>query len=549
MPTMTASDLVKRAKQVRENQSVWHQHWDDLARVMIPRLLGFSEQQVAGASRVDELFDGTPMRAARGLANAIAAMLRPDGEKWFFVKAEDDALNDDDEARVWLEDATERLRTALENPKARFRDTMGASDLALVVFGTGPYFIGESKNLSHLQFQNIHLKDAGIDWDEEADAYAFYRFRRYTARQAEERFGFANLGQATIDKLKANKVDERCEYIHAVLPRRDRMVKGVFSKNMPYASYWIEEESKHIVAEGGFHEFPFIIPRMETAPNEDYGRSPGMIALPDANTLQAMGETLLVAGQKAAEPPIMMPNDGSSQGANMFPGGITYYDVSIAKALGRNPIFPLEMGSKIPLTRDMQQDVREGVWASFFRNILNLPVSGPQMTAEEIRARKEEILREVGPMFGRLESNDTAPMIERSFSVMLRAKAFAPIPLVLANQNVKFEYESPVKRIRKQIEAAMARAWVADAIEISTATGRPDALDRVNIDEYLKVGHEAGKLPEKLMNDDDTVAAIRDQRAQQTEAANRMAMTREGVDIAKTGAEAMKSAGLVDEAA
>src|SRR3990167_6286638 len=118
----TAEDLIKRAKDVRGLQSEWHQHWDDLARVMIPRLLGFSEQTIAGASRMDEIFDGTPMRAARGLANAIAAMLRPEGEKWVTIKVEEEELNDDDEARAWLEDTNERFRNALDNPKARMRD-------------------------------------------------------------------------------------------------------------------------------------------------------------------------------------------------------------------------------------------------------------------------------------------------------------------------------------------------------------------------------------------------------------------------------------------
>ena len=130
MATRTAEDFVKRAREVRGKQAVWHSLWDDLARVMIPRLLGFSETVVPGESRQDEIFDGTPMLAARGFANAIAAMLRPEGQKWAAVKAEDPSLNVDEEARAWLEDSTGRLHAAFDNPKARMREVTGACDLS-----------------------------------------------------------------------------------------------------------------------------------------------------------------------------------------------------------------------------------------------------------------------------------------------------------------------------------------------------------------------------------------------------------------------------------
>ena len=89
--------------------------------------------------------------------------------------------------------------------------------------------------------------------------------------------------------------------------------------------------------------------------------------------------------------------------------------------------------------------------------------------------------------------------------------------------------------------------WMAEAIAIAPV--KPEILDIVNLDEYMRFQHDAAKIPEKLMNDDDAVAAIREQRAAQTEAANRLAATQAGVDIAKTGADAMKSAGLTESTA
>jgi hypothetical protein len=307
---------------------------------------------------------------------------------------------------------------------------------------------------------------------------------------------------------------------------------------------WIELEAKHELAEGGFHEFPFIVPRWDTSSGEDMGRSPGMIALPDADTLQAMGETILIAGQRAADPPLAVPNDGSFDAINTFPGGLAYYDVETAIAVRGNPFFPIESGTNLPISRDMQQDSRQQVLNAFFKNILNLPVDGPDMTATEIIARKEEFIREIGPVFGRLETDYTAPMVERAFMIMLRAGAFLPIPEVLQGRNLRFEYESPVKRIRQQIEAAAARMWVQELIVLSEV--KPEALDLINIDEYGRFSAEALVIPRKIVNGKDVVEAVRQQRAEALQAQQRAMAIQQFAEVAKTGAEAADKAGLVE---
>jgi len=71
--------LFKRWETLKGDKSKWNSHWDDLARVQLPRRLGFASTTVEGERRTDDIFDGTPMQAARGLANAVGGMLRPGG--------------------------------------------------------------------------------------------------------------------------------------------------------------------------------------------------------------------------------------------------------------------------------------------------------------------------------------------------------------------------------------------------------------------------------------------------------------------------------------
>lgn len=547
--TDRAKRLVKRYRELRDGRSAWHRHWEDLAHVMQPRRMGFASTPVDGDRRTDDLFDGTPMQAARGLANAIGGLLRPDGQDWKSIKAADDALNNIDEVKDWLAQAQETLDEHLFDPKARFRQATGECDLDLVVFGTGIVFASEAPQFGRLMHQSIHLKDGVVVFGETGDAEGVMRCRKFTMRQAANKFGKDKLSGPTRQKLEEPDADwdAKIDILHVVIPRAEGKADALLSRNLPIAEFWIEVEAEHELSVGGFHEFPLIVPRFDTSSGEDYGRSPGMIALPDASTLQAIGETMLIAGQRGAAPPLLVPNDGTFDAANTFPDGITYYDADLAKEIGRIPIAPLDGGSNMPLTREMQTDIRMQVFAAFFRNVLNLPVDGPQMTAEEIRVRKEEFIREVGPVFGRLETDYTAPLIERDFKILLRGGAFGEIPEALQGKAIRFEYESPVKRIRQQVEAAEARQWALEMAEMEAI--RPGAFDLVNVDELGRFAAEARGLPPKIVNGRDAVTQMRQQREEAQAAAAEMAAIQQGAGIAKDVAGAANQAGLVDNGA
>jgi len=368
--------------------------------------------------------------------------------------------------------------------------------------------------------------------------------KKMTVRQMASRFGSGKLSKET-QKLYANKkYDDKIEVVRAVIPRKEVKHSALFAKDLPFEDVWIEVQARHPLLSGGFNEFPFIVPRWDTSSGEDYGRSPGMIALPDADSLQAMGETILISGQRAADPPLMAPNDGSFDALNTFPGGLSYYDVETAVSVRGNPFFTLDSGTNLPISRDMQQDSRDQIFSAFFKNILNLPVRGPEMTATEVLQRKEEFMREIGPIFGRLETDDTAPTVERAFMIMLRAGAFLPIPKILQGQNIRFDYDSPVKRIRQQVDAAAARIWASDMINLSAV--KPEILDLVNADQLGRFAAEASGIPKKVINSINDVQQIRDSRQKQVEAQQQAEKIRAGVEIAKIGAEAASTAGMVE---
>ena len=183
-----ADDLVdrilRRRDRLHNDRGIWATHWDDLARVLAPRRLGFVTQTTTGERRTEDIFDGTGMQAARALANAIGTFLRPQGEPWFFIRA-DGAT--DGEGEEWIRDTEERMRDAFENPDARFLQATGECDLDLVVFGTGVLFEGEGER--SLLFQTLHLKDALPMFSDSGVVEGVIRDHKLTVRQALRRFG------------------------------------------------------------------------------------------------------------------------------------------------------------------------------------------------------------------------------------------------------------------------------------------------------------------------------------------------------------------------
>ncbi|NKB59003.1 MAG: hypothetical protein GKS00_21970 [Alphaproteobacteria bacterium] len=541
-----ATRMLERLERLKSDRQNWDSHFESLARVFLPRRLGFTSVRPEGERRTEELYDGTPQQAARGLAGALDGLLKPKTEAWVRTRVVDDALDNEEEVKDWLAFVDDRMLKAIYNPRARFQQASGEVDHDLAVLGTGALFIGEAQNLDRLTFASQSLAGLYLMVDADGMVNALYRTRRFTARQAQEffvdRLG-GTLGKTAGKAIEDKMPDKKLDYVHAVLPRREREGTRKDNRNLPFASIWIDVDDKTILHESGFHEFPFAVPRWDTLSGELYGRSPAMIALPDANTLQAQGETILMAGEYATLPPIFAPSDSIVGPSKLRPGRYTFYDLdaAVGQRLAQ-PIFPMQTGASIPIGREMQNDTRDQVWAAFFRNVLNLPNAGPQMTATEIIQRKEEFVRTIGPVFGRLESDYLAPIVERVFGIMLRAGSFGEMPEMLAGADMRFEFRSPIERVRKQIEAAAALKSVEEIGLVAQATGDPGVLDFVDRDKVAKLIDEANGA--NILRSDREVAEMRQQRAQAEQAAAQAADAEKALTV---GADVIEKAGLLDQ--
>jgi hypothetical protein len=165
----------------------------------------------------------------------------------------------------------------------------------------------------------------------------------------------------------------------------------------------------------------------------------------------------------------------------------------------------------------MQTAMRQQVEAAFFKNVFALPIEGRQMTATEILERKEEFMRTIGPVFGRLEADYIGAIVERVFNIMYRANQFPPFPDIGdVEVKIEFEYMSPVQKARKETElASLGRAFeiLGPLMEFD-----PTVVDNIDADQIVRDLPEAGGIPQKWLKTKAHVEEIRAQRAQQQEA-------------------------------
>jgi hypothetical protein len=506
-------ELLRRHRSMLQKRDPWMSYWQQLCDVLLPNQADFTSKGQSGQQRGANIYDGTPRLAARDLGTTVDGLIKPKSSSWFDVIIEDEDLMEYEEAKVWLDVCKDRMWSSIYHPDARFIQRSGEVDLNLVVMGWGALWISENNKRNGLLFRSFHNSQVAYDENEEGIVDTMTVLEKLSARQAAEhykKYG-VDLPRRIKDELERKTTGEAktFEFAQLVVPNGDYDQRLISIEGKQFVSCLIDIEEEAVVAKGGFHEFPAAIPRWETAPGEVYPRSPGMIALPDARTLQSMGKTLLIGGQRAVDPPIWVQNDAVVSPIRTFPGGITILDMHDSTS---TPIGALPVANNLPIGREMQRDYRMQVEAAFFKNVFNLPIEGRQMTATEIVARKEEFIRVIGPVFGRLESDYIGHIAKRVFGIMERAGAFPPKPDILKGVKVNFRFQSPIQKARKQMEIAnlsQSLQFIAPLAET-----QPEILDHIDGDEIMKDAPEWGGLPQKWMRAQDKIKQLRAGRAE-----------------------------------
>lgn len=505
--TDKAKNLLKRYDRLKSQRQNWESHWQEVADYMQPRKADVTKTRSKGDKRTELIFDGSPLQSVELLAASLHGMLTNPSTPWFSLRFKQNDMENEDEAKEWLEDATEVMYAAFN--KSNFQQEIFELYHDLITFGTAAMFIEEDDE-DILKFSTRHINEIFIAENDKGRIDTVFRKFSLSARAAIQKFGDVSVNIAT--KAKKDPYEE-VEIMHAVYPRSDFDPRKQDKQNMPFESVYLDAESGDELSVSGFREFPFVVPRYLKASHEIYGRSPAMTALPDVKMLNEMSKTTIKSAQKQVDPPLLVPDDGFMLPVRTVPGGLNFY-----RAGTRDRIESLNIGANTPLGLNMEEQRRNSIRNAFYVNQLMMQ-SGPQMTATEVIQRNEEKMRLLGPVLGRLQSELLKPLIDRAFALILRKNLFRPAPEFLAGTDIEIEYVSPLAKAQKSTELSS----IMRAIEIlGSLSNVAPVFDHINMDKLVRHLADIVGVPQKILKPQSELNAERQQAAQQQEQMQQM---------------------------
>jgi hypothetical protein len=505
--TDKAKNLLKRFDRLKSQRQNWESHWQEVADYMQPRKADVTKSRSKGDKRTELIFDGSPLQSVELLAASLHGMLTNPSTPWFSLRFKQDDMENEDEAKEWLESATETMYAAFN--KSNFQQEIFELYHDLITFGTAAMFIEEDDE-DILKFSTRHINEIYIAENEKGRIDTVFRKFKLSARAALQKFGDVS---TNISMTATKDPYEEVEILHAVYPRSDFDPKKQDKQNMPFESIYLDAESGDELSVSGFREFPFVVPRYLKASHEIYGRSPAMTALPDVKMLNEMSKTTIKSAQKQVDPPLLVPDDGFMLPVRTVPGGLNFY-----RAGTRDRIEPLNIGANTPLGLNMEEQRRNSIRNAFYVNQLMMQ-NGPQMTATEVIQRNEEKMRLLGPVLGRLQSELLKPLIDRAFALILRKNLFRPAPEFLAGTDIEIEYVSPLAKAQKSTELSS----IMRAIEIlGSLSNVAPVFDHINMDKLVRHLADIVGVPQKILKPQSELNAERQQAAQQQEQMQQM---------------------------
>ena len=529
--------IFKRFELLQRSRGTWESHWEEIAERVLPRSAVFTGQREAGDKRTAKLFDATASLALERFAAAVESLLTPRGARWHTLRTSNQALNRDNDVRLYFDQVEQAMFAHRYSPKANFASQVHEGYMSLGAFGTAGLFIDEAPVRGAI-YRSVHLADLFIAENEHGMIDTVYRRFETSARNVDKMFPEGDFSDDFKKTLK-DKPDQNVRLLHVVMPRGDRDPMRRDRKNAVFFSGYFEIKSKHLIEEGGFATNPYIVSRYNSGPREIFGRSPAMTILPDIKMINEMSKTVIRAGQKVVDPPLLVADEGV-----MFPINTNSGAVTFARLDGRNqpPVQPLFTGARVDIGLDMMDQRRKVINDAFLVTLFQILVETPTMTATEVLQRAQEKGALLAPTIGRQQTEMLGPLIEREFDILDKQGLLPPLPGILAEAGGEYEveYVSPLSRAMKA-EEGVGILRTLEMVQPIAAVD-PNVMDNFDTDEITRTLADTNGAPQRILRNEDEIAAMRDARNQQQQMQQMVDNAGPAADAAQTISE-MAAAG------
>jgi hypothetical protein len=515
--------IINKYQKLKANRGTWETHWEELTRYFIPGKDNIYGGETKGEKKGNTLFDAIGIRCTEQLASALHGMLTNPATQWFSFSSGESAIDNIPAVAAWLQTAAKKELFVLNN--SNFQSEIHEVYIDLSGFGTS-HLRTEEDEIETVRFTSRPIYEVVVSENFKGIIDTVYYRYQVTLEQLVEQF--PNLPQPLKD-LRHQEPLKEYYVIHAIEPS-SRLPPELSHATLPFTSLYVLEDGAVELSRGGFEENPCIISRFSKLSGEMFGRSPAMKAMPDVKTANQMMKTWLEGAQLAVQPPMQAPDEGVLMPIRLVPGGVNYY-----RADSKDRIEPILTGANPNIGNQIIELLHNNIKSSFYIDQLHL-VESDRMTATEVMQRRDEQLRAMSPILGRLQYELLAPIVMRVFGIMMRKGMMGEIPKELKGKSLEVKFVSQIARAQESIEGEnFMRAFQSVG---GLAQLDPSVIDILDMDKTARFLFKTYGAPLENLRKDAELVKIRKARAEQQQAQSQAELANVNSESAKNISQA-----------
>ena len=500
--------------QLKTKRQSWESWWKDADQYVLPDRCQWttSEQEDAKSDSYARIIDDTPVRAIRTCASGLHSGITNPARPWFELTITDKALAELPAIKAWLEECRDRMLEAFR--ASNLYNALPVTYGNVAAFGVDALVMAEDDE-EVFRFENLALGTYWLSTNEKRRVDCIVREFRMTVRQAVEQFKISNCSDTVRAAYENRQFEQPVEVVHVVCANAGYNPRGILSSEKRYLSVYYEASKAKepgALSVAGFDAFPVLCPRWEVTGRNAYGQGPGKQIRGHAKALQAYKRAVDKGVGKMADPPLTAPSSLQGKTVTQVAGGITYYDENRTGApkvesLYDTHAFPIE--KVYSLIEDARAQINAGTFSDLFLMLANS--DRRQVTAEEIRAKQEEKLLQLGPVLENLNDELLDPLISRGFSSMLSRGLLPEPPAEIQGQKLVVRYVSMMAQVQKMLGLGALDRLLG---QIGAIAGiKADVLDNFDADKVALEYHDMLGVTYRILRRPEERDALRAQRA------------------------------------
>lgn len=456
--------------------------------------------------------------AFRTLQGGMTSGLTSESRPWMTFGTFDERFSEYAEVRAYFSEVERRFYKFVA--ATNFYGAVKTGYLEMGLFGTEACIAMEHPREGMVCHQ-LTFGEYWLGLGSSMQAEALYRECPMTVKQAVDTMPKDQLDPTILRLYDRSDYDAIVTFYHAIETNDDQIPAARDFRGKPWRSvYWCAGDSSadRVIQRQGFEEQPFWAPRWDTTGNDVWGEGPGHDALPDLRELQFQAKRLAEAIDMGVWPEKIVSSKVKLKNQPKAVTSVAAADLDISKLVVVPHKIDYAMVNVIAETVEKtKQSINEATYADLFMAITNMQGVQPR-NMEEIAARNEEKLTQLGPVIERVNNEKLEIAVERIIAIMQRAGLLPPAPEILREApEIKIEFISILTQMQRmvglgQIERAVGFVGNAAAM-FPEVRHKIDAMEMV--DEYW----ERAGAPAKILRTTEDAQADADQESQNAQMA------------------------------